>query len=438
MTTTSCQTTGERLWRRLSVRHRIILSLVLMVVPLLLLAASGYLLFHRLALDFDATVRQVSDETHHITRLQRLMAQAPLALHDSLHHLHSDEASGAFPELAARIDSAFADAHGTDLTLFGASASLNETATLWREATRLYGRLATLPDPVGDTAHERLRALLEAAEQKLNRLHDTLQRSIETKTKETATTRRQVEWLIIAMTGVALLIVLAIGLPMAHSILAPLKGLEACAAAFTAGHLDQRIDVTADDELARLANSFNQMAEQLQADQQRLEQLANFDGLTGLHNKHNFLEYLRGELERAARYRRDFSLLMVDIDHFKRVNDTYGHLTGDAVLRQVAKTITECARENDVVGRYGGEEIIVLLPETRADGALVFAERLRQQVMEQRTASEGGDEQVQVTVSVGVACCPTDAGDETALIAAADKALYQAKESGRNRVCTAG
>ena len=159
------------------------------------------------------------------------------------------------------------------------------------------------------------------------------------------------------------------------------------------------------------------------------ERLATTDGLTGLLNRRTFNSVLEQRLREAQRYNRPLSLLLLDIDHFKKVNDTHGHPAGDAVLRGVAQVAQKSARETDLVARYGGEELALILPETDARGAMAIAERLRRLVEASRHPTEQGA--LSVTVSIGAA---TSAASAEALLEAADKALYRAKQSGRNRV----
>jgi diguanylate cyclase (GGDEF)-like protein len=160
------------------------------------------------------------------------------------------------------------------------------------------------------------------------------------------------------------------------------------------------------------------------------ERLATTDGLTGLSNRRTFNTTLEARLREAQRYRKALSLLLLDIDHFKKVNDTHGHPAGDAVLRGVAQVVRRQARETDFVARYGGEEMALVLPETDAAGARAIAERIRNAVAHARHQTDSGA--LQVTLSVGVATWP--ATDSDLLLDAADKALYRAKQNGRNRV----
>lgn len=163
-------------------------------------------------------------------------------------------------------------------------------------------------------------------------------------------------------------------------------------------------------------------------------EMSTIDGLTRLTNRRSFIERSESEFERARRASlKGISCIMIDIDHFKRINDTLGHPAGDAVLVQTAGLLLDSARPYDEVGRYGGEEFAVLLPETTIEVATMVAERLRQKIAEHEIVV--GRKKVKVTASFGVACFPGE-GIETIndLLKAADKALYEAKYGGRNRV----
>ena len=166
----------------------------------------------------------------------------------------------------------------------------------------------------------------------------------------------------------------------------------------------------------------------------RLQAMATTDGLTGLFNRRAFRNRLRDEAERASRYGHPLTLVMIDIDHFKRVNDTYGHPAGDAVLTQMGSLLRRLSRGIDFAARYGGEELALLCPETGSRDALGLAERIRQSVEGHAFALPDGST-LSVTVSLGVATqIIGGAPDETALVDAADRALYAAKAGGRNRV----
>ena len=156
------------------------------------------------------------------------------------------------------------------------------------------------------------------------------------------------------------------------------------------------------------------------------------DGLTGVHNKRFLIDSLEREIPRGRRHQRPLSVLMFDIDHFKRINDTFGHLAGDYVLKELAQLVKSRLRPDDIFARYGGEEFCALLPETSLPGAGAIAEDVRRRVQERRFAFE--QEVIPVTVSLGAGELHPDM-DATAFLKSADDRLYEAKRGGRNRVC---
>ena len=164
----------------------------------------------------------------------------------------------------------------------------------------------------------------------------------------------------------------------------------------------------------------------------RLYEMAVTDGLTKLYIRRHFMQRFDDEYKRASRYGHQLSLLMLDIDHFKRLNDTYGHQAGDKVLIEAAKIFKRMVRSTDIVGRYGGEEFCVLLPETPTKGAIAIADRLRKELETSSVYFTGIE--IKVTISIGVSTFPRDADDPAELIRKADLSLYRSKEEGRNRV----
>lgn len=164
-----------------------------------------------------------------------------------------------------------------------------------------------------------------------------------------------------------------------------------------------------------------------------VERLAITDSLTGLYVRRYFSERLGEEAQRSKRYKLKFALIMIDIDNFKNCNDTYGHLVGDVILRDMARIMRENTRQIDIIARYGGEEFSIVLPETAVEGAVLAAERIRKKIEEHEFRAY--DEKLKITVSAGVSVYPADAQDAKTLIDKADAALYAAKKSGKNVVC---
>ncbi|MDD5476899.1 MAG: GGDEF domain-containing protein [Candidatus Omnitrophica bacterium] len=166
---------------------------------------------------------------------------------------------------------------------------------------------------------------------------------------------------------------------------------------------------------------------------QKVQGMTITDSLTQVYCRRYFLERFSEEMRRSKKNRLNLSFLMIDIDNFKRFNDRYGHLVGDAILRQVSKTISEAVRQIDFIGRYGGEELSIVLAETDREQANFAAERIRQAIA--AAAIKVYDEELKVTVSIGVSTFPDNTLNMQDLIEMADQALYLAKETGKNRVC---
>jgi two-component system, cell cycle response regulator len=188
--------------------------------------------------------------------------------------------------------------------------------------------------------------------------------------------------------------------------------------------------------IKRLQDQLDEKNRELEVANKKLRKLSITDGLTGLFNHRHVHELLHEEIERSKRTGDSIAVAMVDLDRFKKVNDTYGHPTGDVVLYETAEILRDTAREVDMVGRYGGEEFIAILPGTPEENAAQFAERVRQRVEEHVYRDDATE--IRMTTSAGVAAYPSAAvPDADALLKRADEALYRAKETGRNQVIRA-
>ena len=211
-----------------------------------------------------------------------------------------------------------------------------------------------------------------------------------------------------------------------RNVVRPIEELSAAADRIATGDITARAPVAGDHEIATLGVAFNRMADELKA-------RARTDELTALPNFRAFRERIDGELERADRYPENFGVLVLDLDRFKKYNDTFGHAAGNEALKRVAQTIRETVRAVDFPARYGGEEFAVIVPQIDVASLTAIAERIRANV-ESLPAPSGG---ANVTVSIGGAIYPIDGRDREALFRTADERLYEAKNAGRNRVVTA-
>ncbi len=233
---------------------------------------------------------------------------------------------------------------------------------------------------------------------------------------------------------------------LALTIVRPLRQLSQGADRVAAGDLQVDLPVRNRSEAGYLTQVFNHMVAklrqnreqlakvnaELQDKNQELHLLSITDPLTGLFNRKHLMETLAAEVIRSLRHKHSFALLIIDIDHFKRINDTYGHQKGDEVLHCLAQAFQKSIRDCDYVARYGGEEFIILLPETGRRGAIEAAERIRTRAGKESVGLE--EESISVTVSIGISLFPDNGADIKTVIQQADKALYAAKDSGRNMI----
>jgi len=243
----------------------------------------------------------------------------------------------------------------------------------------------------------------------------------------------QLKNITLTIVAILLIIVAIAAFFLSYSILSPLKTLLNGAMQVADGDLNIELPVKNKDELGLTISVFNDMVVRLRKSHEKLEKLATVDPLTGLYNRKYLMETLALQAQRFARHQTPFSILMGDLDHFKKVNDHYGHIAGDAVLVQVAKVFNDTLRSIDTAGRYGGEEFLIILYNTREQEAWQTAERIRQAVEDSSVTMDG--KTIKVTISIGIATSSnTNKMNNGQLIALADKALYEAKQTGRNRV----
>ncbi len=251
------------------------------------------------------------------------------------------------------------------------------------------------------------------------------------------------------LAGLTLLVGFA-GWRIGRSIVMPLNDLAGAADRVAQGNLSVCLPIASKDEIGHLTRVFNQMTGNLRQSQSEVEAanlalqqknellqtLSVTDGLTGLYNRNKLDEILGHQFAGYRRHRRPFAVLMLDIDHFKRLNDSFGHQAGDQVLKQVAALLSASVRSVDFAARYGGEEFVLVLPETTLATARQLAERICHQVEAASVSFDGHT--LRVTLSIGVAGVRDDDGAADAVVARADQLLYAAKHAGRNRVHCSG
>ncbi len=227
--------------------------------------------------------------------------------------------------------------------------------------------------------------------------------------------------------SLGLIIALFAAFSLSQTVIKPIRRLEETMNRFGQGDTSRRSNVNSKDELGSLASAFNQLAEQYEQIQQELDYLSVHDNLTGLFDQCKLLAEMRMEIERAKRYNRPFSILLLDINDFHEVNRQYGRLVGDSVLCSVADRIRATIRPTDIACRYGDDEFAIILSETNATGALEFAQRI-EQAIEKKPINIGDGKKRDISIAISYATYPADADDESSLLAAAERLLTQSKK----------
>lgn len=256
--------------------------------------------------------------------------------------------------------------------------------------------------------------------------------------------------LVIGVGTIATCMAIFLGFLLIRRIVSPLDGLATTMLEFSRGNLDARSNVRRNDEIGQLSKAFNLMADEHQQTLERLvhlnaeledrvvqrtrqlEELASRDPLTGIYNRRHFTEMLSRHFAQAIRYDHDLAYLMIDLDDFKQINDQMGHHSGDVVLKGVANAISQQLRDADVCARYGGDEFVVLLPQTNVERASALGERILGAINDQFATEPDG---LSLTASIGVASVKSShATNAEDLMRCADRAMYQAKRKGKGRL----
>jgi len=411
-----------------------------MLLPLVVLAAGAFFSLQSAIRALDDVVEEASEEIAPILRLQILIHRAAIVINDYVIAGRPGDRE-LFLRASREVDKDFEDALKAPFVLAEERALVRSAREEWQRGQSISKAILGIPRPVGHAIAarelERFHAHVDRATDTLDQIRNLAQGEMVEQMALAHSARRRALVIIVTVFALGLGAAILVGTALARSILLPLRVLEEGADRFGTGELSHRVSMATQDELAHLGGTLNAMAEKLAKSQKELEDLSLQDGLTGLYNYREFHRRLAEEVQRSWRYGRPFSLLILDIDDFKVVNDTYGHLAGDEALRGFAALIRREVRPADEVARYGGEEFAILLPETPGPGAFVMAERIRK-IITMHPIAITPTQTVALTVSVGVATYPQDAESEEKLIGAADQALYAAKNGGRNRVCQWG
>lgn len=424
--------------RQRSLHTRFVLGLGAVLLPFFVAAAAGALwLLPALVAPLEEIVEEVAQELEPVRQLEVTLLHAGVTAHRLAASREAHGAHARFGPLAQRVEQAFDKARAEPFSDPRELALIESARQEWRQARALAeAALAADAAPGRDLDAVPFDEHVERAAAHLHEVYELAYREILQHHADARAARRGSLWVTAAAFALALAASLWAAAALARAVLVPVRALREGAARLTGGELSHRVRAAGGDELSELAAAFNAMAEEIEKDRAAIRELAIRDGLTGLLNRREFLERLREELLRSRRYAHPCALLLLDIDRFKAINDTWGHPAGDEVLRAVAARIRDSVRPTDKVARYGGEEFAVLLPETALEAAVMLAERLRAAIAACAVAVAPGHT-LTPTASIGVAAFPEDAGTDEALIELADRALYAAKQGGRDRVAAA-
>jgi two-component system, cell cycle response regulator len=426
--------------RHLSLRNRLIMGVGAMLLPLITLSGAAFLSFESAIGKFEQTENRRLEELFPLAQLDALLKES----NNLVENTQSSQAvntQARFETLSQNIDSTLFSMMANPSQLAEKRAVILRVQQRWREAHNdaeiIFSRSIAVKAAARQAKINDFQNHITNAINDINQLEDLLSHL---QTTDNLAQARQDKWnvrlIIASVFVVAIAIVILSAKILSRHILVPLSLLQKGVDRFGDGDLSHRINLVTQDELATLANAFNTMAQSLEQSQAELTRLATIDGLTGVYNRREFNRWLTLEIDRSQRECHPLSLVMVDIDHFKKLNDTYGHQAGDEALRHVGRLLKREVRPGDHVARYGGEEFAIILPNASSADAFAVAERIRASI-EAQVITLSLEQSLIFTASLGFATFILDQDTEETFGQRADQALYYAKHSGRNRVSSA-
>ncbi|UDL04955.1 diguanylate cyclase [Marinobacter sp. CA1] len=427
-------------WQQRSLKFWLASGLVMTIAPVCLLAVLGYLRFH------SEIVQPLVAVTEEQSQVLQPLNQIEINLWDVSRAVVDYAATGqrgyadSYVEHRDLIDQAFVRLEQAVARQPLLEQDVRQALADWRAVTGDAEQVLGLPPRMMDTSR---RQPVLAFEDDIDRLgHDLGKLFEDVRLANEASHRRALVAITqfdqLALAALLLSVVFGVlGLWIINrSLIDSMNRLSDGAMKFADGDPDHRIEVRIPYELAGVADTFNTMRSKILLQQRELETAAITDSLTGLHNRRHFDRMLAQECLRAERFGQPLALVLCDIDHFKKFNDTYGHQNGDRVLKAVSEALHDAVRQVDVVCRYGGEEFVVILPNCDREQAGEAAERLRQ-TMAALSVQLADGQTVAISGSFGVAIQSDQDSDPEALIRRADDALYDSKRHGRDRVTLA-
>lgn len=422
-------------WSFLSLRASLTAVLLMTALPLLVSALLSYHLFrNHVIADYQDVLERLRNQSVPTQNLQLAMLQIEIPLEEYLLTAAPGKLRD-FRYLRQEIESTFAqvinrfDNEEALSLLKGARGDWN---AINAEVTEMMAANETANRDALSASLSRFDSLQATAHDKLESAYALIEEKIEADYRDATIWFERSVWIAGISAGLSILVMVVGIYIFGRIILRSADMLVEGAERFAEGDRDHRIEIQVPPELGKVAEEFNRMIVIIRNSEEKLADLARRDKLTGLLNRVSYEEVIKEAFERFGRYDETFALVALDIDHFKRVNDTYGHDVGDQVLRAVADVMRDSVRNIDKVFRTGGEEFLILLPRADRVAARVTAERIRSKLVGEEIIA--GKHVLKVTASLGFALPSSGSDTPEVLHKHADVALYEAKRSGRNRV----
>ncbi|MDH5190787.1 MAG: diguanylate cyclase [Gammaproteobacteria bacterium] len=418
---------------RSRIRTRLLIGTAIMLVPQLILATFGYAIFTFTISELDDAITSINKETLSVMDLQKSLLLAPMPANDYLIHGNKEEKEN-YQEIRASVIKSFASVKENTKDHSEITHKITLLESAWHKADILSLEILNAERNNQPELFRNMEIMDQDFTSIANGL-DTITNILTNEIKATQAlskkSRLQIQLLIFSVFVIGFLVAVITAYLLARSIINPLELLRDGTRIFSSGELSHRVFLETDDEIQELAIAFNNMADTIHEAQSVLKYQATRDDLTGLLNRREFHQQLDNEIAEFERQHQPVCLFLLDIDSFKNVNDTYGHPTGDAVLREISYRITQHIRPKDSAMRYGGEEFVIILPHTTPEDAAHVAERIRKAVADSPILVN--EHKMNITVSIGVACMNETGHTDEEFIKTADEALYQSKENGRNQ-----
>lgn len=405
-------------------------------VALFLIVATSLISLRQAILLSNTIVDKSLNEIHQTMTLRLVLNRSAMPVNDYVIRAAEEEKKDYYV-LQAEADQQFKLVANMVASEPEFRAILDESHKLWHQATEIANIILEIPNPIGNVhaaaEMERFDAQIDRATDILNHLYEKLYQDTKKNSGKLHEIESRATLLILGLSTIGVLITLFGSFYLARLFFPPLERVLTGVRLFGRGRLDFRIDHEMPAELDELSNGINLMAGRLDDIYSALRDSSYKDPLIGCFNRRKLDEDMMRSFSQAKRTGEPFSILMLDLDHFKNVNDTYGHAAGDAVLLSVAQVINGQLRKHELLYRFGGEEFIILLPATLEAGAVILAERIRLNIAN-KSMDVGSNEPIKVTVSIGITDNSKEHQSIEKLLESADRALYLAKEQGRNRV----